>query len=91
MYLRHKSIQVLKEEQRREREIIKAEEKKIIKSIKADRERTLGGYIQFQRHGLSPMKTYNPSYGGGASGIARGRKISKVLSTVSSRLRADFY
>ena len=76
MYLRHKSIQVMKEEQRREKEIIIAKEKKLIKSMKPDRERTLGGYIQFQRHGISPMKTYNPSYGGGASGIASGVSIT---------------
>ena len=76
MYLRHKSIQVMKEEQRREKEIIIAKEKKLIKNMKADRERTLGGYIQFQRHGISPMKTYNPSYGGGASGIASGVSIT---------------
>ena len=76
MYLRHKSIQVMKEEQRREKEQMKAKQNSVINSIEMERERTLGRYLQFQRHSLSPMRTFNPSYGGGASGIQSGVSIT---------------
>ena len=53
MYLRHKSIQIMKEEQRREKELVEAKQKSILNSIQMDRERTLGRYVQFRRHSLS--------------------------------------
>ena len=76
MYLRHKSIQIMKEEQRREKELMEVQQKTIMNSIQMDRERTLGRYVQFRRHSLSPMRTFNPGYGGGASGIASGVSIA---------------
>merc|ERR1711970_181462 len=77
-YLHHKAIQVMKEERRRQREEAEAERRRMLDKIRQNQKNSLGRFLKHNRYSMTHKlpRTFNPSYGAGASGIAGGVSIA---------------